>query len=1045
MIDGCILMRLLAAESNEKGDLLGRLVTDFFLAQGYEDFRLAIHKTGREVDVKARHRIERRRTIAECKATAAPVGGADLNKFAGVVQVEREAIKGEELQAYCISLSGFRESAIEQEEELSSPRFILLDGENVQNELVAGGMVVSPERACEAAGRLAADISGISLQGSPRLLGHEIGWIWLCEYAANRQPTHFALIHADGTPLNSSLADRIVTADRDVNGSLEALEYLAPPDTSIRMAVDEAGRRYREYLLTELGEITLEGLPADQEAGSRRIALEDLYVPLKVVSAPDRQDRGAESVGRSIEVVPDVVDVSEEEEGLFTSWEPDGEDAEDESVGAVLGRERRIAVLAPPGAGKSTLIKRLAVAYASPENRGKIADDLPDVDWLPVFLRCRSLGRHCRDPILKILEHIPHRGEFPECTDGFRELVTNALVSGRVLLLIDGLDEISEPGDRLAFILQLRTFLSTYPNAALVLTSREAGFRAVGGAVSSICGWYHLAEFDNEDINRLTRAWHATVVGDSATVDRDATVLAEKIVATDRVRRLASNPLLLTTLLLVKRWVGELPRKRSVLYEKAIEVLLMTWNVEAHEPIDRDEAIPQLAFVAHSLTERGEQSLSATTLAELLSKARKQMPDILEYARATVKQFVEQVESRSSLLTMTGHTEENGNLVPIYEFRHLTFQEYLTAVALVEGYYEDHEDDDRLIDRLDGHLRDPRWFEVVALTNVQAGRSARAVVSRLLELAESDDSSAIVRDLPNAPSRSVRLLARSLADEVQLPPQLVEEVSQVVAIKGITDLFVAEILEARYGDAFRATTRDLYMADPARENVARTLVAVTLADMESISLDDPTGMDKITKGLEAEAELTVAEAALRAMLFAFENGANGKSIAESHPAWSVLEKWSGYLIEWCEKGEPYVVYATTWALAWLGHVGAIQLSDRVRGLKALLNVWRSAATPEDQHRAAWAFVSVPEVDREMKPFGNPSSDLCEFVEEQGIAERRHEDLRDDRVLAAAVLAYYMGGPWDDKRIAAVARAAGGPSTAKVSRLIALDPRADVDD
>ena len=47
------------------------------------------------------------------------------------------------------------------------------------------------------------------------------------------------------------------------------------------------------------------------------------------------------------------------------------------SVGKVLASTRRLAILAPPGGGKSTLLKRLAIAYAFPERIGDVADDLP--------------------------------------------------------------------------------------------------------------------------------------------------------------------------------------------------------------------------------------------------------------------------------------------------------------------------------------------------------------------------------------------------------------------------------------------------------------------------------------------------------------------------------------------------------------------------------------------------------------------------------------------------------------------------------------------
>ena len=61
-------------------------------------------------------------------------------------------------------------------------------------------------------------------------------------------------------------------------------------------------------------------------------------------------------------------------------------------------------------------------------------------------------------------------------------------------------------------------------------------------------------------------------MGDTAKIREDARELARTIWDNERIRALAENPLLLTTLLVVKRWIGELPRSRAALYREAIRV-----------------------------------------------------------------------------------------------------------------------------------------------------------------------------------------------------------------------------------------------------------------------------------------------------------------------------------------------------------------------------------------------------------------------------------------------------------------------------------------
>jgi hypothetical protein len=211
-------IRILEADNNRRGDLFGRLMTDLFLALGYEkSARLNVHKSGRELDLDAEHRTEHRRALAECKATADKIGGDDVNKFVGSLDAERRRANGQETVGYFISLSGFRETAIQQEQDLNNERVILLDGAQVVAELVAGHIIKSEQAAMERAGRCATtQPHGLLPEPTPELLAHDLGWIWAVYFTRNKQRTHFALIHADGEALAEKLAAEVIAADKSV-------------------------------------------------------------------------------------------------------------------------------------------------------------------------------------------------------------------------------------------------------------------------------------------------------------------------------------------------------------------------------------------------------------------------------------------------------------------------------------------------------------------------------------------------------------------------------------------------------------------------------------------------------------------------------------------------------------------------------------------------------------------------------------------------------------------------------------------------------------
>ena len=482
----------------------------------------------------------------------------------------------------------------------------------------------------------------------------------------------------------------------------------------------------------------------------------------------------------------------------------------------------RLAILASPGGGKSTLLKRLAIAYGDPERRHLINDHLPDRKWLPIYLRCRELRERARAPFLELIDTVADRALISDGKSAFRTYVLHALRDGSALLLVDGLDEIANVSDRASFVHSLRTFLAVYPNVHVVITSRKAGFRFVAGLLASVCLQADISDFNNGDIEQLTVSWHCQVLGDRSDVVADARTLAQTIIRNDRIRRLATNPLLLTTLLLVKRWVGQLPTKRSVLYGKAVEVLLMTWNVEGHEPIEQDEALPQLCYIAYAMMESGTQKISRGELSRLLLAAREDLAAELGFARIKVADFIERIESRSSLIMLSGHDIVDGTLTEFYEFRHLTFQEYLTAKAIIEGWYPARKDSDTLVSLLERFFADEKWREVVPLAAVLAGRRAEPIIQKLIE--DCGKSVAVTQRL-----------AKCLADEVQVTRSTVQSALSALLGKGAGWTTERRLIgTGKYGPLLREEAGSKYVGDvtPARDHLFRIIGEIVLIDVE---------------------------------------------------------------------------------------------------------------------------------------------------------------------------------------------------------------------
>lgn len=437
-----------------------------------------------------------------------------------------------------------------------------------------------------------------------------------------------------------------------------------------------------------------------------------------------------------------------------------------------------MAILAKPGGGKSTLIKRIAIAYAYPDRRKKINDELPDNLWFPIFIRCRELGEKVSSSITEIINNIPNRAEIVSCSCQFSAIISDSLQKGTALLLIDGLDEISEDKNRIAFVNQLRTFLATYPSINIIVTSREAGFRVVGGSLATYCVHYIISNLINSEIEELSIKWHKAIIDDSENTIKEARSLAESIIKDNRIRALAENPLLLTTLLFVKRWAGYLPTKKCVLYQEMIKLFLVTWNVEGHEQLDIDESEPQLAYVAFCMSLIGQKNITYDELKKCLIEARNQMPEILGYTKISPSDFINRVESRSSLLILSGHKRlENGQTTAIYEFLHLSFQEYLTAKAIIKKYLPQKEASRSKIDILKQNIKNENWKEIIPLAAVLLERDAKEFIEYLVEETKKivmemyEEKENIYNDKKQLP---ISILGNCITNEIQINQELLE-------------------------------------------------------------------------------------------------------------------------------------------------------------------------------------------------------------------------------------------------------------------------------
>lgn len=587
-------------------------------------------------------------------------------------------------------------------------------------------------------------------------------------------------------------------------------------------------------------------LPVETERGTRRVIINRLVIPArlsrigaKAISGGDRDD-------------DEGMPLADFKRGLH-----------------------RAVVVGDPGGGKSTLTQ-LVCYEAAKRLTLDVVNNQKHIEHhelrLPLRIIVRAYDRRQRiQPGYTILDYL--RDELRPALDNNGKLterfLREVLITGKALLLFDGLDEVLEVGRRREMTGKIEQFLTAYAACPALVTSRVVGYNdAPMGEEFEI---YLLSRLDEPEILKYAEKLIKAI--DKSQQDPKAQALVFLKQTESHASDLRVNPLLLGLMVYIFMERGDVPDNRPEIYQACSQLLFLKWDQRRDILFEYPADFELLDLFGHLAVQifgdpETEEGVSGEWLLDRIKTFFHDWYNDRAKASQAAQALVTFITGRAWVMCDVGPQ--------VYKFTHRTFLEYFVARRL-ESESDSVSD---LLSKLYPRVIDAEWDVVshlaLQIATSSGPKAARAVDALLALVDKPGRSPAQEINFLVFVARALEYLSVPEGQYMKIAVAIMERASVVEGVDVSSSVLVLTTLLARAKKKVELC-RDLIVGflrnelnseDQKRVRFARIVIASRPIsyfgfdfNIVSVPVSDMTNLRNVTKDLRVEFEPSFLAAA----------------------------------------------------------------------------------------------------------------------------------------------------------------------------------------